>query len=201
MSFKELRHLTCEIRAASDSRILRGHAVVWDTLSQDLGGFKERFKRGAFSDFLSNGGDARALWNHEDWMILGRQSAGTLRLIEDDIGLAFEIDVPNTSYGNDALESIRRGDVNQMSFGFSLSTGGESLTIEKGTRIREVNKAYLYEVSPVTFPAYESSTVTSRCDPKVSTRFEELIGNDLKRYFLDKKSDLLRDRSKKDSAN
>lgn len=192
---REIRRFQTEIRASKDGRTLGGHAVVWNAVA-DLGWVKERFIRGAFTRFLSEGGDARALVNHDDAKIIARQSAGTLAVSEDDIGLAFSIDVAQTSYGDDVLESVRRGDITGMSFGFSVRA--ERL-LEK-ENMREVTDAFLWEVSPVTFPAYDATSVAIRSaadvDPDLAKRFADLRKpqapvDDLALYFRKMKLEIL----------
>jgi len=94
---------------------------------------------------------------------LGRSKAGTLALAEDGTGLRVEITPPNTQVGRDALESIQRGDVDQMSFGFTVPPGGEDWREEEdGMIVRALSRVKLWEVSPVTFPAYPQTEVGVR---------------------------------------
>ncbi len=107
------RRAAIELRASGgNSPKLGGYAAVFDSPSQDLGGFIEIVKPGAFSRTLrSNSTDPLALVQHQPQLVLGRRSAGTLRLNEDAKGLAFEIDLPETSAARDLLVSVERGDV------------------------------------------------------------------------------------------
>jgi len=139
--------------------------IPYNSLSEDLGGFRELLVPGCFSE--SNlVTDVRSFWNHNKDMILGRTSAGTLRLIEGEQGLDYEIDPADTSWGHDAVVSIRRGDVNNTSFGFRTdkSVGGivEWDESNPGYLVRKVIKGNLIEVSPVIFPAYAESSISVR---------------------------------------
>ena len=136
-----------------------GHAAVFNELSEPLWGFRERILPGAFEDAIRQD-DVRALWNHDPNYVLGRNKAGTLRLAEDDRGLAVEIDPPDTQWARDLLVSIRRGDVNQMSFAFTVLD--EEFTKEGGENIRVLKKVRLHDVSVVTYPAYPQTDVQVR---------------------------------------
>jgi HK97 family phage prohead protease len=147
-----------EIRAVADKpATILGHAALFNTPSLFMG-FREIIKPGAFTDSLS--GDIRALWQHDTARVLGRTKAGTLRLWEDDQGLAFELIPPATQDGRDAVTLIERGDVDQMSFGFNVPPGGDSWAEdEDGIPLRELNKIGLMEISPVTWAAYPQTGV------------------------------------------
>lgn len=151
-----------ELRALNGSKIT-GHAAVFNELSEDLGGFREKIAPGAFADTIQDG-DVRALWNHDTNFVLGRTKANTLRLSEDDIGLATEYDFPDTSFARDLLTLIRRGDVSQQSFGFMVLPDGEKWRLEEGGLIRILTKVELFDVSPVTFPAYPQTDVKARAE-------------------------------------
>jgi len=129
-----------------------GYAAVFNKLSDDLGGFREKIDPGFFSDVL--GDDVRALFNHDDNMVLGRTKNDTLTLEEDSKGLKVEITPPDTTYARDLLTLIDRGDVNQMSFQWVTAIDEWDETDLKKV-IRTLKKAKsLWDVSPVTFPAY-----------------------------------------------
>lgn len=158
----ERRFFQTEIRAdgAEQAPKLSGYAAVFDQMSVLLyGQFREQIARGAFAGSLAD--DVRALWNHDTNLPLGRTKAGTLKLDEDAHGLRVEIDPPATQAGRDAVESIRRGDVDQMSFAFDVLED-EWDKNDVGEIVRTLRKVKLYEVSPVTFPAYPQTSVSAR---------------------------------------
>lgn len=169
-----------EVRADGEgSKKIRGHAAVFSKLSEDLGGFKEIIDAGAFTDAIKRD-DVRALFNHNPSYVLGRNKSGTLVLAEDERGLAIEIDPPDTQYARDLMVSIGRKDISQMSFAFRIDgkngerwevDGKEAKPIEafmamwddtKHEIVRHVVKVRLYDVSPVTYPAYPSTDVKIR---------------------------------------
>lgn len=137
---------------------ITGHAAVFNKLSEDLGGFREKIAPGAFKDALD--ADVRALWNHDRSVVLGRTKSGTLRLKEDKVGLQVEIDPPDTQAARDLITLMERGDVDQMSFGFR--TVDDVWEKVDGENIRTLKKVELIDVSPVTFPAYPQTDVAVR---------------------------------------
>ena len=159
----ERRFFPIELRADgadSATTTLTGYAAVFDQLSVLLySAFREKITRGAFMGSL--GDDIRALWNHDTNLPLGRTKANTLRLAEDPHGLRVEIDPPDTQAGRDAVASIRRGDVDQMSFAFDVLEDAWDQD-EAGQLVRTLLKVKLHEVSPVVFPAYPQTSVAAR---------------------------------------
>lgn len=162
----ERRHVTAsvELRAAKDGKgpgTIAGYAATFNTSSVDLGGFVERLSPGAFSAVLED--DCRCLRNHNDEAILGRSTAGTLRLEQDATGLRFECDLPDTTAGRDTAESIRRKDITGCSFAFTIADGGQSWDFTSEMAVRTITKiGRLYDVGPVCYPAYESTRVDMR---------------------------------------
>jgi len=154
-----------ELRAEGEgaSRKISGYAAVFNARSNVIwDSFREVIAPGAFAESLGRD-DVRALWQHDPALVLGRKSSGTLILTEDNHGLNVEIHPPNTQAGRDAIELIQRGDVSEMSFGFSVPPLGDSWAEESdGTIVRTLNKVKLWEVSPVTFPAYPQTEVGMR---------------------------------------
>jgi uncharacterized protein len=142
--------------------VIRGHAAVFNQLSDDLGGFREQIVPGAFGEAIERD-DVRALINHDSTLILGRNKSGTLRMSEDATGLLVEIDPPDTQYARDLLVSMKRGDITQMSFGFGVKPGGQDWAKDdEGRTIRTLKKLRLFDVSPVTYPAYPQTDVAVR---------------------------------------
>ena len=143
--------------------IISGHAAVFNSMSDDLGGFREQVMAGAFAEAIEKD-DIRALFNHDSNYILGRNRAGTLRLSEDTRGLAIEIDAPDTQTIRDLVVApIERGDVTGMSFGFSVRPGGQDWAKDDDGRvIRTLKKLRLFDVSPVVYPAYPATDVAVR---------------------------------------
>ena len=155
------------LRAAGDkadeSRRIEGHAAVFGSETELWPGEFEQIQAGAFARTLKAKADVRALFNHDPNMILARTASGTLAVSEDKEGLWYGFDAPNTTAGNDVLESIRRGDVTQSSFAFSVPEGGEIFETKKdGSVLRTVVDANLFDVSPVTYPAYQDTDVGAR---------------------------------------
>lgn len=154
--------LKIERREDKAARLI-GHAAVFNQLSEDLGGFREQVLPGAFVEALEKD-DIRALFNHDANYVLGRNLSGTLRLAEDVRGLAIEIDLPDTPTIRDLVAApIERGDINQMSFAFSVWPGGQDWAKDdSGQVVRSLKKLRLYDVSPVTFPAYRQTDIAVR---------------------------------------
>ena len=154
--------LTVEERGEAKKPIIRGHAAVFNQLSEDLGGFREQIAAGAFAEAIQKD-DVRALLNHDPNFVLGRSGAGTLRMTEDAHGLAVEIDPPDTQAARDLLVSMKRGDITQMSFGFSVRPNGQNWAKDDaGQYVRTLTRVRLFDVSPVTYPAYPQTDVAVR---------------------------------------
>jgi len=167
----EQRAYDGELKAAVEGRTVEGYASVFNSMSEDLGGFREIVLPGAFSNVLDN--DVRALYNHDSNYLLARTTSGTLELKEDDKGLYYRFEMPNTSYGNDMLELFRRGDLSQSSFGFTVEK--DSWRMEEGQHVRYIERVgSLFDVSPVVYPAYASASSGLRsAEPKGEGEAEE----------------------------
>jgi len=141
-----------------------GYVARFSKLSEDLGGFREKIAKGAFTDTIKED-DIRALWNHDSNYVLGRTTSGTLHLEEKSRGLWMELTPPETQWATDLAVSIRRGDVSQMSFGFKCideEWRKRKNDDDQEENIRTLKKVQLFDVSPVTYPAYQDSSVHVR---------------------------------------
>jgi uncharacterized protein len=175
-----------EVREAENgTRTISGYVVKWEMKSHPMGywrRFKEQFKKGAFADSLTQD-DQRALWSHDTSQVLGRTKNGTLRLFEDEVGLRFELDLPNTTLGNDAYETIKRGDVDGVSFGFQMQKE-EWDESDPDNIIRSITKAKLLEISPVAFPYYPDSQVSARSHDPYKEFVEEREQQELRKRLI-----------------
>jgi uncharacterized protein len=166
----ERRFCSPEIRVDAESRKVSGYAAVFNKDSENLGGFIERIAPGAFDDVLKD--DAVALLNHDQNLVLARNGV-TMNLSVDSKGLKYEFDAPDTTAGNDLLENLRLKNISKSSFAFNVKTdkwesrkeAPDLRTIEKMSR--------LFDVSPVTYPAYPDTTVALRGLAKTKEEKEE----------------------------
>lgn len=160
-----------EIRAtrAADGKpaMLAGYAAPYDkrTAAKIWGEFWEIIRRGAFAAALAGKEDVRMLHSHDSAVVLGRTKAKTLRLSDDAVGLAFEVDLPATTAANDLVISVERGDITQMSFGFrptKVRWSEEAAADGRMESVRELLEVQLLEISPVAFPAYAETEIGVR---------------------------------------
>lgn len=157
-----------------DEKKICGYAIVWNSLSEDLGYFREKVSPTACDKDLQANSDVRALNNHNTGEVLGRRSAGTLRLSKDSTGLAVEIDIPDTTFGNNLRVSMGRRDVTQFSFGFLVREDGDTFerctfdenNPDKWGYLRTLLDIQLIEVSPVSIPAYSATSAYLRSAQK-----------------------------------
>lgn len=170
---KELRSYGGEIRAEQRDNVTHivGYGSVFDVLSEPMWGFREIIRPGAFDEVLSD--DVRGLFNHDANFVLGRTVAATMTLTVDDRGLHYDIIAPETPTIRDlVIAPMQRGDITQSSFAFRVAPGGDNwYEDDDGVIIREITKVgRLYDVSPVTYPAYQAadSSVRSLTDWKES---------------------------------
>ena len=154
---------TPELRASSegDKRTLGGLGIVFDSWSENLGGFRERILPEAVEGI--EGLDIRAFFNHDPSQVLGRTKAGTMRLEVRKSGVAYEIDLPDTSTGRDVYESVKRGDVDGSSFGFTVPRDGDTWNHSVRPAERTIHKfGSILEMGPVSLPAYSRAKVSAR---------------------------------------
>jgi HK97 family phage prohead protease len=150
-----------EFRSAGEGKIqAAGYGAVFNKRSQNLGGFYEQIAPGAFAKTIQEQ-DVRALFNHDPNALLGRLSAGTLRLTEDGTGLAYEIDLPDTTTGRDVAAMLERRDLSGSSIGFKVVEQEAGLT-EQDFPLRTLKQVSLRDVGPVTFPAYVDTDAALR---------------------------------------
>lgn len=148
-----------ELRAGENAKVARGYAALFNS-ETDIGGyFREVIAPGAFTDTLKTS-DVRALIDHDTGRIIGRSSAGTLRLNEDEKGLYVEIDLPDTTDGRDLAVQMERGDISGMSFGFRVTHDEWDEATDIPTRT--IHAMDLIEVSAVAFPAYDDTEIGLR---------------------------------------
>jgi HK97 family phage prohead protease len=154
-----------ETRAASGSvaadatRKMVGYAARFDTKADIMGLFQERIAPGAFTRAIGND-DVRALVNHDPSLLLGRNKSGTLALTQDNAGLRFEITPPDTQLARDLMVSMERGDINQCSFGFIATR--EEWDETGDVPVRTLLEVELFDVSIVTYPAYDETSAAVR---------------------------------------
>lgn len=167
-----------ERRAEGGPQTIVGHAAVfneWTTLYRGRSfELREIIRPGAFRNAIAEAQDVRALFDHNSSIVLGRTRSGTARLFEDSRGLLCEIDPPDTQAARDVVTLLERGDVSGMSFAFSVREGGvkQSVRQEDGRDIyeNECTDLDLYDVSVVTYPAYEATDVALRSSQVEATR-------------------------------
>jgi len=160
-----------EYREEDDKSIVSGYVVKWEKLSEEMFGFREKVAKGAFEKSLSER-NVFSFWNHNSDIVLGNTRNNTLKVEEDDKGLKFELDLPDTTAGKDARTLIKRGDVKGMSFGFATNIDEWDESNPKKV-IRTLKEVRLYEVSPTAMPAYPQSSVAARSMEDVLTSHKE----------------------------
>ena len=165
---KEQREFRME-SAEQNGNTIRGYAAVYNSDSEWMGGFYEQIATGAFDGVMDN--DVRAYFNHDENLLLGRVSSGTLRISTDKRGLFYEVDLPNTTYANDLAELMKRGDVNQSSFAFLIEK--DRWEQRDGVTYRIIEKvSRLLDVSPVSQPAYPDATSELKRDLETEPKEE-----------------------------
>lgn len=140
-------------------KVIQGYFALYEQETELFDGVYEIISNGAFDNTLNN--DIRALWNHNTQYVLGRSKNGSLQLQTDEKGLFGTITLPNTQYANDLYELVQRGDIDQCSFGFNINDE-EIEELASGAYRWRIKDIELHEISVVTFPAYENTTVQAR---------------------------------------
>lgn len=167
----ERRTIVSEFRASDTEDVIEGYPAVFNRSSVPLWFGTEEIAAGAFADTIA-ADDIRALFNHEPNLVIGRNTAKTLTLREDSVGLNMNVNVAPTTYGKDLMISTRRKDVTQGSIGFR--TLDDSWAMKDGEPHRTLRKVKLYDVSPVTFPAYPDTDVSARSEVRALVAFSKL---------------------------
>lgn len=167
---------TLELRGkAGEAKTLVGYAAVFNREATIAGFFREQIAPGAF-DAAIREDDVRALFNHDPNYVLGRTTSGTLTLSQDDDGLRYEADPPDTQWARDLMVTVGRGDVNQSSFGFQVVR--EEWTNPENRAelpLRTILEARLFDVSPVTYPAYEETSAEARSHAEALRSAEQTL--------------------------
>src|SRR5512132_39631 len=140
-------------------RTVHGYAAIYNTLSEDLGGYREKIAAGAFAGVLED--DVRALLNHDPNQVLGRTKSGTLRLFDEQRGLRFELDLPDSPLGENMRSAVRRGDLDGASFRFEVGDEAWDGDVRTVTRVDK-----LLDASIATHPAYPEASIELRTRPQ-----------------------------------
>jgi HK97 family phage prohead protease len=153
-----------EVRAEGDGMSFTGYASVFNSPSEDLGGFIEYVAPGAFKRSLQSRNEVKLLWNHDSGEPLASLRGGTMQLVEDEIGLRVTAQLPNTTRGRDVAELLRTNVINEMSFGFNVIKDNWS----RDGQTRTLESVRLFEVSVVSFGAYKATTAAVRSQPTIN---------------------------------
>jgi HK97 family phage prohead protease len=153
-----------EVRAEGDGMTFTGYASVFNSPSEDLGGFIEYVAPGAFRRSLQSRNEVKLLWNHDAGEPLASLRGGSMQLVEDEVGLKVTATLPQTSRGKDVAELLRLKTIDSMSFGFNVIKD----TWSRDGQTRTLDSVRLFEVSIVSFPAYEATTATVRSQPTIN---------------------------------
>lgn len=156
----------------NDEKKICGYAAVYGVRSVDLGGFVEELSPGCFDRCIAEGQDVRCLFNHDPNMVLGRTVAGTCRIACDAHGLRYESDLADRQLDRDLKVSMKRGDITGSSFAFTVAPDGDSWRQEEsGLIVRTISRVdHLYDVSPVTYPAYQATEACVRARTMADAR-------------------------------
>lgn len=180
---------TCEVREKTDAKAetvnFGGRAILYDHETELWDGFYEKINTDAFKDAVETD-DVRCLFNHDPNIVLGRNKSGTLLLVNSDSGVDFTVEAPASDRFKELAESVKRGDINQCSFAFSVESETWSYD-DNGDVHRSINLGKLYDVSIVTYPAYEDTEAYCRSKKQELTekRKKENKGADEALILLD----------------
>jgi uncharacterized protein len=174
----------CEFRVEGEgegARYLRGSFAVFNSPSEDLGGFIEYLQPGAFRDVL--GEDVRALFNHDPSQLLGRTTNGTLTLEEGDTAATYQVELDTDHVAEFVARKVARRDVTGNSFAFAVAEGDDEWRMEQGLMVRRIHRvARLLDVGPVTYPAYRATMVSARALDVASYQLGFDVGKYWKRH-------------------
>lgn len=145
------------VRIPDGPGVLRGYGALFGEWSDDLGGFRERIAKGAFTKSLRENPDILIAFNHNPSQLIGRTSAGTATVVEDSVGLLVSVTPVDTALASDVTELVKTQHVRGMSFAFS--TVDDHWWEKDGEVFRELRELKLYEVGPVTSPAYPATMI------------------------------------------
>lgn len=187
MSLREKRALPVAVQCRKDDKgnatMFVGNAVVYRSLSEPIYGmFREEFLPGAFAEHLRTHPDIIATVDHDFKRLLGRTSSGTLRMDDSEKALAVEVDRGDTSAARDLAVMIERGDIRAMSFMFDAVDDEWAFDETNKMRVRTVKVARIFEVSFVTFPAYEATDADMR---SARDHFDRALSNERERIFIE----------------
>lgn len=197
---KEVRNYNLDVRALEESRSVEGYALVFNSLSEDLGGFREQIDSNALNGVLERS-DVMALLNHDSSrgiLARSRYGEGSLTLTVDEKGLRYNFEAPHSALGDEVLEYLKRGDINQSSFAFTVSSDSWEKQSD-GSYLRTITGFdRLYDVSPVFTPAYAATSV--KC-----ARFQEVVAaeaeeNKRKLEELEKEEQLKKEQEEQEKA-
>ena len=166
-------HLRVETRGDEGPPKIVGYAARFGVKSEDLGGYREVIEPGAFRESLEGKAEVFALWNHDTAKPFARTGNGSLTLREDDKGLHMEAVPDGTSWGQDALKSVEAGTVYRTSFGFTLKDRNKDHEFSEDGKLRTLKRVGLFDVSPVTFPAYPQTRIAVRAQ-RLSALMDDL---------------------------
>ena len=175
---QEVRNYNLDVRALDESRSVEGYALVFNSLSEDLGGFREQIDANALDGVLERS-DVMALLNHDSSrgiLARSRYGEGSLTLTVDEKGLRYNFEAPHSALGDEVLEYLKRGDINQSSFAFTVSSDSWE-KLSDGSYLRTITGFdRLYDVSPVFTPAYAATSV--KCARFAEIQEEERLENE-----------------------